>query len=128
MANTSRVEVGRGATEILGIAEKLVAKHNLDGEGSPLNALVDINWPLITGSVPKALAKHREAEELRAKADAAYRERDNLLQPIDEMVRRSRSLLKAVHVKNPKLLTEWGFEVTYTTPSKTKPEKDEKEQ
>lgn len=124
MENSSRVDVGRGATEVLGIADKMVVKHKADGTASPLLALTDVNWSVIVESVPLALAKHREAEELRAKAEAAYRERDLLLEPIDDAVRRSRTLLKTIHVKNPKVLTDWGFDVTYTASMKAaKPKK-----
>jgi hypothetical protein len=53
------------------------------------------------------------------KAEAKCRERDLLLEPIEEAVRRGKNLLKTIYAKNPKLLTEWGFDVTYTATSKS---------
>jgi len=118
MGNTSRVEVGRSATNVLGIADKMVVKHVSDGESSPLLVITDVEWPKIVTIVPQALAKHREAETYRAKAEAAYRDRDLLLEPIDDAVRRGRTLLKTIYAKNPKVLADWGFEVNYTAATK----------
>ena len=46
--------------------------------------------------------------------EAAYRERDLLIPAIDEALKSSRNLLKALYSKNPKRLSEWGFEVDDT--------------
>ena len=126
MANKSRVDIGRGPTDLIRVALKLVDKHKEEGEKSPLHAILDIDWVLISTSTPLAQKKHEEAEELMRKAEAAYRERDNLLKPIDEAVRRSRNLLKTIHENNPKLLAEWGYDVSYSAPAKAKAEKASK--
>lgn len=118
MENSSKISYGNSTTEVLDVASKLVVKHKGDGEASPLRALTDINWTTIEGAIPMAIAKQREAEEYRMKSDMLYRERDLLLEPIVEVVRRSKNLLKTVHSKNPKALSEWGFDVTYTTSTK----------
>jgi hypothetical protein len=55
-----------------------------------------------------------EAETLKGQMEAAYRERDLLLPPIDEILKGSRNLLKALNAKNPKRITEWGFSVDDT--------------
>ncbi|WP_320052194.1 hypothetical protein [uncultured Acetobacteroides sp.] len=126
MANNSKISFGNNASENLDVASKLVGKHKLEGAASPLHTLPDVNWTEIEAAVPKAMAKQREAEEYRMKSDMLYRERDNLLAPIVEAVRLSKNLLKTIHSKNPKALSEWGFEVTYsapTKPSKTNPKK-----
>jgi hypothetical protein len=125
MGESSKIDLGHGATEVLDVATKLTIKHKADGTTSPLLTLTDINWALITDSVPLAEAKHNEAETLRAKAEKAYRDRDLLLEPIEDAVRRSKNLLKSIHSKNPKILTEWGFNVTYTAAT-TKAAKAEK--
>ena len=49
--------------------------------------------------------------------EKAYRERDLLMPAIDEAVKASRNLLKALNQKNPKRLTDWGFEVTDSVPA-----------
>lgn len=118
MANNSKISYGNNASENLDAASKLVGKHKLDGDASPLRALTDVNWTEFEVNVPKAMAKQREAEEYRIKSDMLYRERDLLLEPIVEVVRLSKNLLKTVHSKNPKVLTEWGFDVTYTVSTK----------
>ena len=48
--------------------------------------------------------------------EKAYRERDLLIEPIDETVKASRNLLKALNQKNPKRLADWGFQVADTAP------------
>lgn len=125
MGDTSKVELGHGATEIISTAKKLTTKHTNDAGTSPLSTLTDINWNEISSLVPQAEAKHNEAELYRTKAETAYRERDILLEPITDAVRRSKNLLKSIHSKNPKVLSEWGFNVTYTATT-TKAEKEAK--
>ena len=119
MENSSRVKLGNNISEILGVADKMTVKHLKDGNSSPLLALTDVNWTEFVSNVPKAVELNREAEELRMKAEAKCRERDLLMEPIEEAVRRGKNLLKSIHAKNPKMLGEWGFNVTYTTPKKT---------
>lgn len=43
--------------------------------------------------------------------EQAYRERDLLMPAIEEAVKASRNLLKALNQKNPKRLGECGFQV-----------------
>jgi hypothetical protein len=57
------------------------------------------------------LGKHQQAEALRSQMELAYRERDRYTPQIMEAVKASRNLLKALNPKNPKRLSEWGFEV-----------------
>ena len=67
------------------------------------------------------MAKHKEAEELKGKMEAAYRERDLLIPAIEEILKSSRNLLKALNAKNPKRMTEWGFNVDDTTSADKSP-------
>lgn len=53
--------------------------------------------------------------------EVAYRERDLLIPAIDETLKSSRNLLKALNAKNPKRLSEWGFEVDDTAKAVKKP-------
>lgn len=112
MAKTpGRIAISRNPSEMLALAEKVFNKHVADGEGSQLNALVDYDWAKVGPTIAPARAKHIEAETLKGQMEAAYRERDLLLPPIDETLKASRNLLKALNAKNPKRITEWGFEI-----------------
>lgn len=57
------------------------------------------------------MSKHRQAEAFKSQMELAYRERDRYTPQIMEAVMASRNLLKALNPKNPKRLSEWGFEV-----------------
>jgi hypothetical protein len=119
MDNSSKVKLSTNASEIFENALKLAAKHKAEGEASPLHALTGINWKEFEDGIPKASNIQKEAEEYRAKSDAKYRERDNYLEPIVEVLRVSKNLLKAINEKNPKVLAEWGYNVSYTTSKKS---------
>jgi hypothetical protein len=116
MANTKgRINVSQNPVEVLNLSAKVYAKHLEDGANSPLNVLPDFDWAKIGPTIPMALAKHNEAEVHKAKMEAAYRERDLLIPPIDEIMKASKNLLKALNSKNPKRLAEWGFDVDDTS-------------
>ncbi|NEW85394.1 MAG: hypothetical protein GZ094_23950 [Mariniphaga sp.] len=112
MSRTSgRVTIPRNAEEVLTLASKVYFRHQADGDASPLRNLDGINWLNLGPTIEPALAKHREAEALKAQMEKAYRERDIYLPAIDEAVRASSVLLKALNQKNPKRLSDWGFNV-----------------
>lgn len=113
MDESSRVKLGNNAEEVLNVAIQMKAKHEADGAASPLNAITDVDWEKFSEMVPRAVALGKEAEELRRQSEAKYRERDILLDSIEDNVRRGKNLLKSIHAKNPKLLSEWGFKVVY---------------
>ena len=115
MAKTSgRIAISRNIGKMLGTATKVYGKHVADGDTSQLKVLEGNPWNTIGPTIETALAKHNEAEELKGKMEAAYRERDLLIPAIDEALKSSRNLLKALYAKNPKRLSEWGFEVDDT--------------
>jgi len=116
MAKTSgRIAISRNVGKMLGTATKVYGKHVDDGDSSQLKALEGDPWTTAGPTIGPALALHNEAEMLKGKMEAAYRERDLLIPPIDEALKSSRNLLKALNAKNPKRLAEWGFEVDDTT-------------
>ena len=116
MANTKgRINVSQNPVDVLNLSAKVYAKHLTDGASSQLNVLPDYDWAKIGPTIPTALAKHNEAEDHKGKMEAAYRERDLLMPPIDEILKASKNLLKAINAKNPKRLAEWGFDVDDTT-------------
>ena len=53
--------------------------------------------------------------------EAAYRERDLFIPAIEEILKSSRNLLKALNAKNPKRMAEWGFNVDDTTSAAKSP-------
>jgi hypothetical protein len=116
MAKTTkgRINIPKNVEEHLALAQKVFDKHQLDGKNSVLSTLADLDWNAIGPKIANCLAKHREAEECRRKMDEAYRERDLVLPEIEEILRASKSLLKAVYTKNPKKMGEWGFSVDDT--------------
>ena len=122
MANTKgRITISTNPVQMLDLAAKIFAKHVADGETSPLNTLSDYDWGKTGPTIADALAKHKEAEELKGKMEAAYRERDLLIPSIEEILKSSRNLLKALNAKNPKRMAEWGFNVDDTTSAAKSP-------
>jgi hypothetical protein len=116
MAKTSgRIAISRNTGQMLELAQKVYRKHVADGNDSQLKALEGDPWQTAGPNISAATARHNEAEELKGQMEAAYRERDMLASPIEEALKSSRNLLKALNAKNPKRLAEWGFEVDDTT-------------
>jgi hypothetical protein len=95
----------------------------MDGDASPLKALVDNNWDVTGPKIANCQLYHKTAERLRKEMDLAYAERDKVLVEIEEIVRNSAALLKGIYRKTPKKLGEWGFEVTETSGAKKTPAK-----
>jgi hypothetical protein len=122
MPNTKgRILISQNPVGVLNQAAKVYAKHKADGDNSQLKLLPDHDWAVIGPTIDIALAKNAEAEEYRGKMEAAYRERDLLIPAIDDILRVSKNLLKALNSKNPKRLAEWGFEVDDSTKAAKKP-------
>ena len=124
MAKTSgRIAISRNLGQMLDLAAKVYGKHVADGTKSQLKVLEGDPWTTVGPTIAPALAKHNEAEKLKGQMEAAYRERDLLIPAIEVALKDSRNLLKALNAKNPKRLTEWGFEVddSATAPQKPKP-------
>ena len=117
-----RIAVSRNVEDVLNLADSVYKKHQADGSASPLLNLDGISWGIVGLTLPKAMEMHKEAERLKSQMEKAYRERDLLMPVIDEAVKASRNLLKALNQKNPKRLTDWGFEVndSVQTPKLTK--------
>lgn len=112
MVRTSgRIAIPDNVEEVLLLASKVFQKHQTDGDASPLSNLDGIAWNVVGPTIEPALSKHREAEALKGQMEKAYRERDLYTPAIEEAVKMSRNLLKALNQKNPKRLSEWGFEV-----------------
>jgi cell division protein ZapA (FtsZ GTPase activity inhibitor) len=111
MAKTVRIKVERNPEQLLKLAEMVYARHQELGASSPLAPL---DWVVVGPTIVQTLKLHLEAEELKRKWEQKYRERDALLEPIDELVKQSRDLLKALYKKEPKKLGEFGYTVDDT--------------
>ncbi len=114
MATTGRILISRNPADLLTLASKVYAKHVEAGKDSPLNVMADTKWEVVGPTINTAQAKHDEAEAYKGQMEAAYRERDLLLPAIDDALKNSRDLLKAVNAKNPKRMADWGFEIDDT--------------
>ena len=116
MAKKVRVKIGKNVEEILKLANLIATKHNELGEKSPLKPL---GWEEHIENISKALDAHKQAKEYERLAEQAYEQRNNVVKPITELVKRSRDLLKALYHGETKNLGEFGFEVD-DTPRKKK--------
>lgn len=115
MANPSyRVNIPKNTEELLDLAAKVYQKHTDLAAASPLNAMVSHKWADNGPNVAPCLELHKQAEELKRKAEETYRQRDLMLNDITESVKASRDLLLGVYRKIPKTLGEYGFEVSDT--------------
>ena len=118
---TGRISISQNVEEMLTLASKVYQKHAEFGEASPLTNLDGISWSVVGPTIEQALARQQEAEGFKSQMERAYRERDLYTPAIKEAVAASRNLLKALNQKNPKRLTEWGFEVHDSAPAAKTP-------
>ena len=95
-----RITVSRKPDEMLSLASKVYLKHQADGAASPLSNLDGCDWSVAGPTIAPALDKHHEAEAMKGQMEKAYRERVLLIPAIDEAVKASRTLLKALNQKN----------------------------
>ncbi len=109
MAKIVRVKIDKNVENLLNLANLIAEKHKELGGNSPLNQL---DWNVQTQSINKALEIHKQAKEYQRLAEQAYEQRDALVKPIDDLVKQSRDLLKALYRNEPKKLGEFGFEVS----------------
>lgn len=115
-----RIVIPTNVGELLKLATRIYKKHLADGKNSVLRNLTDYNWDEVGPNLELAAAKHEEAEDLKRRAELAYRERDRLMGDIPGLIRATRDLLKGIFSKTIKKLIEWGFEVN-DTPRPSKP-------
>jgi len=108
---TGRVPISPNPKKMLTMAADVYKKHEDEGTSSPLLILDGTDWKVIGPTIERALALHNEAEKLKGRMEAAYRERDLLIAPISKGLKASRNLLKAINKDNPRRLANWGFEV-----------------
>jgi hypothetical protein len=116
MAKVMRVKIGKNAEQTLNLANLVAQKHKELGDASPLKQL---DWDNQIDSVGKALDLHKQAKEHERLVEQAYEQRDVLVTVLDDLVKQTRDLLKALYRAEPKKLGEFGFQVD-DTPRKKK--------
>ncbi len=115
-----KINIPRNVDDLLKLAGKVYEKHQGDGEDSPLNHMEDNKWEDSGPKIKTAVDFSNDAKRYKGLMETAIRERDKLIPEIQGIVSNSASLLKSVHSKNVKHLTEWGYTVTDTPPSQKK--------
>lgn len=106
MAKQVRVQISSNAEKLLNLAELVAKKHAELGATSPLNVL---EWNKQAENVKKALDYHKQAKEYQRLSEQAHEQRDILVTPLDDLLRQTRDLLKALYRTEPKKLGEFGF-------------------
>lgn len=113
-----RIDISANILEQLSLAQKVYDKHRVDGDRSILALLDGVDWAVTGPKIAPCMAKHKEAEALKAQAELAYRLRDASLAEITEILRISKNTLKGKFTKNPKALGDWGFQIDDTPKAK----------
>jgi hypothetical protein len=119
--NNVRIVIPINISDKLDLAKKVNEKTEALGASSPLASL---DWATQGPNIAIALEVHNEAEDLRRKMEKLYEQRDTLLYPIDDLLKQSRDLLKAVYRKEPFKIGDFGYNVN-STPPKNNNKKDE---
>ena len=120
-ARTSgRIIIPNNPGELLDLAKKIYDKHTADGAASPLNAMQDYSWATDGPKVAPCKQNNDAAEEAARNAEKFYRQRDQDLPAIKNIVKNSAAVLKSIYAKNPKVLGDYGL-VVDDTPKVKKP-------
>ncbi len=117
----SRVKIPTNPEDLLKLGKSIYDKHKADATTSPLNTLTDFKWDDEGPKLALAEAKHNEAEELKKKMEAAYKQRDLLMANTTAIIRASRDVLSGINSQNMKRLGDWGFTVDDSPTSAKKP-------
>lgn len=121
MAKTTkgRINLAKNPEEILKQTARVFEKHQTDGATSVLKTMADFDWDVSGPKIATAQAHHDDAVRYKGLMEEAYRERDTYMAELDELNRATAAFLKSVNRKNPKRITDWGYEVD-DTPSTVK--------
>lgn len=114
--NSVRVVIPANPKEKLELAQQVYNKHQAAGTQSPLSSL---NWNVQGPFIVDALKYHNDAEELRKQMEVLYEKRNQILAPVDDLIKQSRDLLKAIYRNEPHKMGDFGFEIN-TTPAAAK--------
>ena len=106
--NQVRVIIPNNPKEKLDLAARVFSKHSSLGPTSPLSPL---DWSVHGPNINNALVLNDKAEDLKRQMEQAYEQRDLLLEPIDDLLKQSRDMLKSVYRKEPRKIGEFGYTV-----------------
>lgn len=109
----ARVDIPTGAKDIIDLGKTFYGKHVADGDKSPLNLFEEVNWNALGPTLDQCAEKHKRAEELMRQAELLYQERDLLVKPVEEGLKKSRNFLKNLYQSNPRKLGEYGLDVVH---------------
>jgi hypothetical protein len=118
MAKIVRVKISKNLESMLSLAELVAKKHLELGATSPLKPL---DWDTQAENVAKALELHKQAKEYQRLAEQAHEQRNTLVVPLEDLLKQSRDLLKALYRTEPKKLGEFGFTVDESPRKKKTP-------
>lgn len=113
---TVRVDIPRNPEKCIELMDNVLEKHDELGANSPLNAL-----PMdeLAAKATPVRAKQKQAKDMERELNKVYGERDVLLgdgtqspDTVRFILAQARDTLLGVNRKNPRLLGDWGFDVT----------------
>lgn len=112
MANPKyKIVIPTSTSGLLKLAEDVYKKHQADADKSPLKAMQNNSWEINGPKIASALEIQAQAEKLKRQAEDLYKQRDLLIDQIDDSVKGSRDILMGIYRENPKELGNWGYEV-----------------
>lgn len=100
--------IPRNPQKVLELAQKIVDKHNVDGETSPLSLVITEETQQI---ITEGKQLDTQTDELEKQKEIATKARDAKVKEAVKMVKRSRDLLKGVYSDNLRILGDYGFTV-----------------
>ncbi|KAA9331523.1 hypothetical protein F0P96_14895 [Hymenobacter busanensis] len=122
MPRKPRIEIPENAGELLKLSASVYAQHQKLAAKSPLNALEEgPTWADAGGSVATAQELQSRIEQAEKDLKVMYGQRNQYLDVLTPLVRRSRDLLSGVHSQNLRRLGEYGFDVVEAAAGKAGP-------
>jgi hypothetical protein len=104
----NRVRIPKKSVELVDLAKRVKDKHLADGDASKLNIL---NWAELGPFIDEAVALQEKTMQLRRTLMESYQKRDQKSVAIADFLRSSRNILSGAHLKELKVLGQWGFDV-----------------
>ena len=116
-----RIKIPKNPAELIKLAKKIFAKHEADGDKSPLKLMKKYSWEEVGPELIQCSEYQDQVESLEKQLEELYRKRDALLVQVDGAVKGSRDTLLGLNRDDPKSLGEYGFTVDDTPRPPKKP-------
>jgi hypothetical protein len=105
-----RVEIPRDPSEDIGLLGKIKKQHDKLGDASPLKGM---EWEKeIAPALARATEHDELAEKFRKDSEREMGERNKDMPTVMDAIRGARDVLKGLYRKNPKMLVDFGFDVS----------------